>query len=456
MAKRPSDSLTKHHLGIVITGILCCLGPTTMIFNTWSIFMVPVSESLGVGTDAFAVMPSLIFLTCVLAAPLAGKLLDRFDARLVLTGACVLAGATIFCCSFMTELWQLYAAGILEGLAGVVLMFLMLPTMVNRWFAKNVATVIGICVAMTGVGGAIWVMVGGMIMVVADWHIVYMVFGVIAVLISVPATLFLVRSHPSDCGVEPYGLSELRSASAGCETDIGRGAGAGTGASVTGRGSRASKHGVKVSDPSLGVSAKVAFGSASFVLMVLAFSLLNGVLQVGNLFPTYVYYLGDLGVLSMDAAALVIAASTVGLCLQVAQAFGKVTLGIIGDRSVTAAFVAALISGLLGLACVRFGCAVPLIIYAGGLLYGFFYAIVDVLAPAMSREFFGQREYTTIYARVASFINIVPAFSTAAFGALSAISWDLTFGVVVIVQVLVLVLGVMAIRLSKNLPHTRD
>lgn len=449
MAKKLSDDLTKHHLGIVITGILCCLGPTTMIFNTWSIFVVPVSESLGVGTDAFAVMPSLIFLTCVVTAPLAGKLLDTFDARLVLTGACVLAGATIFCCSFMTELWQLYAAGILEGLAGVVLMFLMLPTMVNRWFAKNVATVIGICVAMTGVGGAIWVMVGGMIIVAADWRTAYMAFGVIAVLISVPATLFLVRSYPSDCGVEPYGLSELRSASAGCESGLGSGAAAG-------RGSRAFKHGVKVSDPSLGVSAKVAFGSASFVLMVLAFSLLNGVLQVGNLFPTYVYYLGDLGVLSMDAAALVIAASTVGLCLQVAQAFGKVTLGIISDRSVTVAFVAALISGLLGLACVRFGCAVPLIIYAGGLLYGFFYAIVDILTPAMSREFFGQREYTTIYARIASFINIVPAFSTAAFGALSAISWDLTFGVVAVVQVLVLVLGVMAIRLSKNLPHTRD
>ena len=61
--------MTRYHLGIVITGILCCLGPTTMIFNTWSIFMVPVSDALGVGTGAFSVMPSLIFLTCVVAAP---------------------------------------------------------------------------------------------------------------------------------------------------------------------------------------------------------------------------------------------------------------------------------------------------------------------------------------------------------------------------------------------------
>ena len=423
--------MTRYHLGIVITGILCCLGPTTMIFNTWSIFMVPVSDALGVGTGAFSVMPSLIFLTCVVAAPLGGKLMDKFDARLVLTGACVLASATIFCCGFMTELWQLYLAGILEGLAGVILMFLMLPTMVNRWFAKNVATVIGICVCMTGVGGAIWVMLGGVIIVAADWRMAYMAFGVIALVMSAPATLFLVRSYPEDRGVKPYGIESL--------------------------GQKQESHlAAKVSDPTKGVSAKIAFRSPSFILLVLSMSLLNGALQVGNMLPTYVYWLGDTGALVMEASALVIASSTVGLCLQAAQAFGKVSLGFVSDRNVTLAYGIALVSGLVSLVCVKFGCGILAVVYMGGVLYGIFYAVVDILTPAMSREFFGSREYTKIYARIASFINIVPAFSTAFFGTLSSISWDLTFGVVAVIQVSCLIMGLLAVKFSKNLPHTSE
>lgn len=155
----------------------------------------------------------------------------------------------------------------------------------------------------------------------------------------------------------------------------------------------------------------------------------------------------------MDAAALVIAASTVGLCLQFAQAVGKVSLGFISDRSVTIAYAFALVSGLVSLVCVKWGCSWPLIIYTGGLLYGLFYAVVDILTPAMSREFFGQREYTKIYARIASFINIVPAFSTAFFGMLSGISWDLTFAVVACIQVACLIMGLLAVRFSKRLEH---
>ena len=36
----------------------------------------------------------------------------------------------------------------------------------------------------------------------------YAVFGVIAAVISMPATMFLIRSYPKDAGLKPYGKPE--------------------------------------------------------------------------------------------------------------------------------------------------------------------------------------------------------------------------------------------------------
>ena len=427
MEQKPKDALSIRHILVIATGILVCIAPCTMIFNSWSIFMVPVSSELGVPTSAFAISVSLIFGTCVVTAPLAGKMMDRFDLRFMLTGACILTGVSIFCCSFITEIWQLYVAGVMEGLAGVVLMFLMLPTMINRWFAARVGTVIGLCVAMTGVGGAIWAMLGGVIIVDSGWRAAYQALGIIAVVMSLPATIVFVRSHPSDVGLEPYGLSATRAGEAS-----------------------------SAGDPDLGVSAKVAFKSPAFLLLVLTMSLVNGVMQVGNMLPTYVYHLGDIGAFQMDAAALIMAASTVGLCMQIGQATGKITLGIIVDRSVAVALCLALGCGLVALACCWFGSAVPMIVYVGGLAFGFFFATVDILTPGMSREFFGQREYTKIYAPIASCINIIPVFATTGFAALAEYSWGFTFALMASILVFTLVTGLLAVKFSKNLEFTRE
>lgn len=424
---KAKDAMSVRHMLIIATGILVCLGPTTMIFNSWSIFMVPVSTELGVPTSAFAVSISLVFGTCVVTAPLAGKMMDRFDLRIMLTGGVLLTCAAIFGCGFLTEIWQLYIAGVMEGLAGVVLMFLMLPTMINRWFAARVGTIIGICVAMTGVGGAIWAMLGGVIIVEAGWRVAYMVLAVIALVIALPATLFFVRSYPSDVGLEPYGLQAVRA-----------------------------DESLAAGDPSLGVSAKAAFKSPAFLLLVITMSLINGVMQVGNMLPTYVYHLGDIGAFVMEPAALIMAASTVGLCMQIGQATGKISLGILVDRNVTFAFSLALGCGLTAIACVWVGASFPMVVFAGGLLFGFFFATVDILTPGMSRAFFGQREYTKIYAPIASCINVIPVFATTGFAALADYSWDLTFAVMASILAVSTVMGLLSVKFSKDLQFTRS
>jgi len=155
-----------------------------MVMNSWSIFMVPVSEYLHVSTSVFSLQPSVIYLACALFAPIGGWLIERFNLKIVLTCASIAGAGSVALCSLCTHMWQLFALGAIEGCAGVVLLFLMLPNLISRWFTEKMGTVIGVCIAMAGIGGATWAYLGGLVMVHSSWREAYLVLGVTALIIS--------------------------------------------------------------------------------------------------------------------------------------------------------------------------------------------------------------------------------------------------------------------------------
>jgi MFS family permease len=139
----------------VVTPLVACFATSSMIFNTWSVFVVPVCESLGASTGSFASYVSIIYLFSVIAAPIAGSLVQKHDVRIVYTAAIAMCAAGIGACSFYTEVWQFYVSGAIEGIGAVVIISLMAPVMVSRWFNAHTGLLMGLCAAMMGVGGAL-------------------------------------------------------------------------------------------------------------------------------------------------------------------------------------------------------------------------------------------------------------------------------------------------------------
>ena len=71
-------------------------------------------------------------------------------------------------------------------------MFLAIPTLINRWFSERAGLFMGICFAMSGVGGAVWSMVGGLIIDALSWRVAYQVFSALVLVIGLFATLVCV------------------------------------------------------------------------------------------------------------------------------------------------------------------------------------------------------------------------------------------------------------------------
>lgn len=422
------QKMTVRHMLVVATGILICFAPSALVFNTWSLFMVPVTQELGVTSAQFAVMPTIIYLGAAIFSPFAGNLMEKYDLRLIMSLAVGACAAGLILSAFYTDIWMFYLSGLLEGFGVVILICLGPGTLINRWFAKNIGLFIGICVAMSGLGGAVWSMADGLILSNFDYHAAYLFNGFACLVLGLPATLFFIRSYPAQVGLRPYGDDPSQK-----KDDEGNGM-------------------------EWGVSAKLAFGMPALFVLALMIGLVNGTAAgTGNLLPTYLYHLSEVGAAGLTAATVVIMASVIASCMQISQMLAKVYLGAIADKSIMAAMTLSCGATIVGILLIWQGYQISeMSVYIGGFLYGLFYGTTNVLGPTITRYIFGQREYTKIFSRVTIVVNIFPAIFVTLFAFISEISWDLLFGVSLGAVVLVFILALILVRLAKNVEQTLE
>lgn len=443
-ASRAGMSL--RHVLVILAGILICLGPCALVYNTWSIFVVPVSSSLGVQSSQFTFFITLIYLIGALAASFAGNLMEKFDLRVILGASVVLVAGGMACCSFWTEIWQFYISGIIEGLGIVSLMFLAVPTLINRWFAIRTGFFIGLCLSMSGIGGAIWSMVGGIVFSISDWHFAYVVFAGIVLLLGLPASVLFIRSYPSEVGLSPYG-SKIDSSveSTLMETDDGKASQQATSGSPNEK------------EKQWGVAARVMFRSPVFFSLALTMGIFNSLTVVGNLFASYIYHLGDIGLGGITADGAIMLASGVASCIMIVSAIAKVGLGALSDKNMIIAIITPCACGAISILCMWFGVSISMyFVYAGGLLFGVLYAAIDALGAAITRQLTGPRDYTLIYSRVAIFVNIAGAGAATLFAAVSEISWETEWIMALVLMGITLALGIYTVVAGKKLEQTYE
>ncbi|WP_281653723.1 MFS transporter [Eggerthella sinensis] len=407
---------------VVATGIVGCFAPCALALSCAGIFFTPVSEALGVGRGVFALYLTIMLLATTIALPFEGKLMETKDLRVVLSAAVVLIGVPLVCMSFFNAVWQFYIAGAFMGFGLAALLILSVPTLINRWFRKNVGFYIGLCMAFTGIGGVVFNLVGGAFIASGPdgWRMGYLVFGIIALVVALPFTLFCVRSYPHDIGLEPVGASEAASAAPG----------AGANASAA-----------------EGVTASTAMKTSAFFLVAIFAGFINLAINFYQYLPSYATSLTQYP----DVVAI---SATLASAAMLGQAIGKVLLGIINDKvNVYAGLFVSTGCGAIGLAVMWLVPGSVPAMLAGGFVFGVFYASATVLAPLMVRTIFGTLEYSTIYSRVAMVGSLAGAFAASVWGfVVDAAGFSNVFIIGIAGAILVAVFGVLALNARKKIP----
>ncbi|MFI1255802.1 MFS transporter [Streptomyces netropsis] len=155
------------------------------------------------GTIGFAVSVNLALYG--LTAPFAAALMDRFGMRKVV--ACALttiatgAGLTVF----MTTSWQLVLCwGVLVGLGSGSMALAFAATVAHRWFVARRGLVTGILTAAGASGQLVFLPLLSWIVERYGWRPAAVIVAAVALAV-VPFVLLLMRDHPADAGLAPYG-----------------------------------------------------------------------------------------------------------------------------------------------------------------------------------------------------------------------------------------------------------
>ncbi|WP_437018624.1 MFS transporter [Streptomyces sp. enrichment culture] len=169
----------------------------------------PLHEEFGWSRGTVGAAVSVNLALYGLTAPFAAALMDRFGIRRVVAVALTViaagAGATVW----MTAAWQLMLCwGLLVGLGSGSMALAFAATVTNRWFTERRGLVSGILTAASASGQLVFLPLLSWIVETHHWRPAAVTVA-LAALAVVPFVWLLLRDHPADVGLKPYGSQEF-------------------------------------------------------------------------------------------------------------------------------------------------------------------------------------------------------------------------------------------------------
>ncbi len=162
-----------------------------MIFTTLGfcnspkkLFLVPVTEALGILRSVYSVNDSFRYITTSMANLFFGALVMKFGPRkLIGFGFLSLIGSMLMY-SFATNIAMIYAGGSLLGLGITMTTTTMIGYVVNIWCQEKRGTIMGAILCASGLGGALATQVLNPI-ITQDFRLAYRVVAVILLVVGV-------------------------------------------------------------------------------------------------------------------------------------------------------------------------------------------------------------------------------------------------------------------------------
>lgn len=392
------------------------------IAGTGGLFMPLLAQHYGVHVSDISVYMTIGGFVMAVAGPFLGRAFVKFPIKI--GGAILLLLQTVTYIGFATSLDVngIVIAGTIQYAFGMLIVSLYVPTVVNRWFKDRAGTILGISAAMTGAGGAFWLIVAQGIIDNFGFQAAYWIFAVCC-LVCIPFILLVVGNKPSDKGMLSYvdakSVAEASSAQEAVEMK------------------------------NWSVDPNRAIKSASFWLLVLFIVFCQGGVKVANFFPTYVNSLAAAG------AAVFISGALLSSLVMVGQAVFKVVIGMSSDATTPAkTMVIAAVAGVTSILLIWM-CATTPLLPLGGLIFGLYYACPAVLMPLVAAYSFGSGpNFAVIWGRallpsgilMAPFNSIWPLMG-------ENFGWGSVYAGVIVCICLFVVFGTLSMKTSKGLPH---
>ena len=341
-----------------------------ILVNCWAILAPALMAKFeGVARGPVERVFMIAALLNLIGSALVGKIMGKFTMRIAMPVYAILMSGGILMWSMCTSLSQMYIAAIFVGLGASGIAIIPCGALLNNWFEEKKGLAIGIAFTGSGAGGLLLVQLTSYMIANYNLQQAYLALGIVAAAVSIPITIFVVREHPKDKGLMPYGAGQ----SSGGQTSL----------------------------PGIALKQYIKTGSFWFLaISVFIISFINVGLQ--NHFPTHMIKIG------IDSAVV---ANIFSLYLFLLIPT-KILLGFIYDKlgiaiatiyCVIAYFITVGLLYYLGIIGPESALYVAI---AGAAIFSLVSAMSTVTPPFVTAKIVGLKDYATIYGVLNLFYGI--------------------------------------------------
>lgn len=348
----------RYHWVIALVALLELFVHVGIVNNLVGLYVVPVSESLGITRAGFSLGFSIRSMVSAVVVILSGPVIRRYGYRYLSAAALAVTALAYINMGLSRNVYMLYCSCIVFGICDGFCSTAAAVYLVGNWFHKYRGTILGLVTAATGFGGSAFCMLITGVMEFSDWRVSLYVCAGCALFMAV-VVLLAVRSEPRELGLVPLGEGE-----------------------VSGKHVRKKKD----EDHWHGFEMSLLLKLPGFYLALLAVLLTNLCLCLA--YYNVVPYLRDCGMSASQAAAMQ------SVMLLVMAGF-KLLCGALSDwlgARWTTSICAAFLIVSLGLFCGISGAAAA---WAAVLTFSLALPLMSVMIPLFSAALFGYRAHNS-------------------------------------------------------------
>lgn len=170
-----------------------------------SMFVDPIISDLGWSRTLVAGMYTAGSLIAGVFMILAGRLLDRYGARIMMTAVAVLFGFAAIWMSSVNHPLQLAAGFVAIRTLGQGSLTLIPTTLVSLWFFRLRGKVTAICTLGGAVSMAIFPFLIHALIANTGWRNAWLVLAFVIWIVLIPPAILLIRRNPESVGLLPDG-----------------------------------------------------------------------------------------------------------------------------------------------------------------------------------------------------------------------------------------------------------
>ncbi|WP_243741206.1 MFS transporter [Streptomyces sp. 8K308] len=176
--------------------------------STTGVLIDPLHEEFGWSRGSISFAVSVNLLLYGFTAPFATALMERYGIRRVVCGALLMISAGSGLTVWMDSQWQLVLCwGVLVGLGAGSMALAFSATIAGRWFVARRGLVTGVLTAGGAAGNLVFLPVVGLLVEGPGWRAAAVAVALCALAV-VPLVVWLLRDHPEDLGVRPFGAGD--------------------------------------------------------------------------------------------------------------------------------------------------------------------------------------------------------------------------------------------------------